>query len=95
MTLHLLKYRASANSEETLHPRYIVRNVHFLSNDSSRLHIRRKVLDNTTAIEEGKPYNASALQRTYNNFSRLQAVKFTNIRFLEVPDTTLLDCNIQ
>lgn len=95
VTLHLLKYRASANSEETLHPRYIVRNVHFLSNDSSRLHIRRKVLDNTTAIEEGKPYNASALQRTYNNFSRLQAVKFTNIRFLEVPDTTLLDCNIQ
>ena len=33
--------------------------------------------------------------RTYNNFARLQAVKYTSIRFVEVPDTNQLDCNIQ
>ncbi len=53
------------------------------------------MLANNTIIEEGKPYSATDLQRTYNNFSRLQAVKYTNIRFEETEDTLLLDCNIQ
>ena len=68
------------------------------------------MLLNATAMEEGKPYSASALQRTYNNFARLQAVKYTNISFKEVADAQidnvsgsisdstvnrLLDCNIQ
>ena len=67
----------------------------FQSNDSDRIHLRKQVLLNATAIKAGRPYDASALQRTYNNFARLQAVKYTNIKFAEVPDTNLLDCHIQ
>ena len=95
VTLHLMKYKANSNAPEVDHPRYTVRNINFLSNDSDRIHLRHQVLLNATALRENEPYSASALQRTYNNFARLQVVKYTNIRFAEVPDSNLLDCNIQ
>ena len=86
VTLNLMKYKASSNAPETDHPRYEIRNISYQSNDSDRIHLRHRVLLNATALEEGKPYSASALQRTYNNFARLQAVKYTNISFKEVAD---------
>ena len=95
VTLNLLKYKANSSAPETDHPRYEIRNINYLSNDSDRIHLRHRVLLNATAMEEGKPYSASALQRTYNNFARLQAVKYTNISFKEVTDSGKLDCNIQ
>ncbi len=95
VTLHLLKYRENSHAQASEHPRYWLRKVNYLSGDSDRIHLRRQVLLNATAMKEEEPYDASALQRTYNNFARLQAVKYTNIRFHEVPDTNLLDCDIQ
>lgn len=95
LTLLLRKYKPNNNSPEVDHTRYLIRDVLFQSNDSDRIHLRKQVLLNATAIKEGRPYDASALQRTYNNFARLQAVKYTNIKFAEVPDSNLLDCHIQ
>lgn len=95
LTLQLRKYKSNSNSPEVDHTRYLIRDVLFQSNDSDRIHLRKQVLLNATAIKAGRPYDASALQRTYNNFARLQAVKYTNIKFAEVPDTKLLDCHIQ
>ena len=95
LTRQLRKYKPNNNSPEVDHTRYLIRDVLFQSNDSDRIHLRKQVLLNATAIKEGRPYDASALQRTYNNFARLQAVKYTNIKFAEVPDTNLLDCHIQ
>ena len=95
LTLQLRKYKPNNNSPEVDHTRYLIRDVLFQSNDSDRIHLRKQVLLNATAIKAGRPYDASALQRTYNNFARLQAVKYTNIKFAEVPDTNLLDCHIQ
>ncbi len=95
LTLQLRKFKANSSSLETLHPCYQVRHVIYQSNDSDRIHLRKQVLLNATAIKEGRPYDGSALQRTYNNFGRMQAVKYTNIRFAEVPDSNLLDCYIQ
>ena len=95
VTLHLMNYKANSNAPETPHSRYEIRKINYLSNDSDRIHLRHQVLLNATALKEGSPYSASALQRTYNNFARLQAVKYTNIRFLEAPDSGMLDCNIQ
>ena len=89
VTLNLLKYKANSSAPETDHPRYEIRNINYLSNDSDRIHLRHRVLLNATAMEEGKPYSASALQRTYNNFARLQAVKYTNISFKEVTDAQI------
>lgn len=95
LTLQLRKYKSNSNSPEVDHTRYLIRDVLFQSNDSDRIHLRKQVLLNATAIKAGRPYDTSALQRTYNNFARLQAVKYTNIKFAEVPDTNLLDCHIQ
>src|SRR5574344_1198042 len=95
VTLHLLKYRANSNSPETLHPRFYIRNINFLGNDSDRVHIRRHILENNMAMESGEPYSGSLLQKTYTNFARMQAIRYTNISFKEVPDTNLLDCDVQ
>lgn len=106
VTLHLLKYRKSSGDPETLHPRFRIARVNFIPGDSTGLHIRRSVLDNNTAIRPGKWFSSSDLKRTYSNFARLGAVRFTNIDFVEhrdtLPlaiyepaDTNLLDCNMQ
>lgn len=95
VTLHLEKYRANSKSPETNHPRFMVRNVSFSPAANEQIHLRRKVLELNSAIRENAPFSSADLQKTYNNFARLQAVKFTNIRFSEVPDSQLLDCDIQ
>lgn len=95
LTMHLVKYHANGNSPATKHPRYYIRSVTYQQGGDGKQHLRHSVLEMSTALSEGQPFNASALQSTYNKFARLQAVRYTNIRFTEVPDTTLLDCDIQ
>lgn len=94
LMLHLLPYRAEGSTYEEPHPRYTVNSVNFLSNDSNKVHLRPRVLRRSTAIRVGAPFSASDLQRTYNNFARMQAVRYTHIKFRQQPDTTLLDCDI-
>lgn len=95
IVVKLLKYRANSDAPETNHPRYYINEVKYSSSDSTGIKLRPKTLQYNTAIREGDPFSASNLQATYNNFARLQAVRYTNIKFAEVPDTTLLDCDIQ
>jgi outer membrane protein assembly factor BamA len=97
LTLLLHKYQDQNQKADTLHRRYTIRNVVFQSGDpeDSVIHLRKKVLINNTFIESGQPYSAKELQKTYNHFGRLQAVKYTNIGFREIPDSSLLDCRIQ
>ena len=49
-----------------------------------KLYLRPKVLANNLRIIPGTLYNEQDVQRTYSNFGRLQALKYTNIRFFEV-----------
>ena len=93
LTLHLANNR-NRNGEEIPHRRYFIRHVNYLTNDSSRLPLRKGILRENTWIEEGKPYSATGLQKTYSAMGRMGALKYTNIRMEEVPDTNLLDCNI-
>lgn len=48
-----------------------------------KLYLRPKVLTNNLRIAPGDLYNEQDVQRTYSNFGRLQALKYTNIRFYE------------
>ena len=95
LTMTLLPYRENNRVYEKAHPKYTIRKINFSGAAGEILSLRPSVLANNTIIEEGKAYSASDLQQTYNNFSRLQAVKYTNIRFEETADTLQLDCNIQ
>ena len=96
VTMMLSPYR-STDTPDTLHTKYTVRSVNFISGDSqdSVIHLRKHVLHENTFLEEGKLYSAADLQNTYNHFGRLGAVKYTNISFMADPDSALLDASVQ
>ncbi|MBM6992789.1 MAG: BamA/TamA family outer membrane protein [Prevotella sp.] len=94
LTLHLMKYRQDNSHPETLHPRYTIRNITYQGGDETNIPLRRRVLENSTAIQAGRPFSATDLQKTYNNFGKMRAVRYTDIRFREIPDSSQLDCNI-
>ena len=96
LTLVLHPYPVSRDSVGA-HPVYIVRNVNYLSGDPDygRIPLRASVLRNNTFVTIGQPYSAKDLQTTYNRFGRLQAIKYTNISFVEDEAAKELDCNIQ
>ena len=96
LSLILHQYVAGRDSL-SLHPRYIVNSISYSSGNpsDSLIHLRRSVLAANTAIKAGDYFSSSALRKTYNQFGRLQAVKYTNISFAENENSRLLDCNIQ
>ena len=60
-----------------------------------RLYLRPKVLVNNLHFAPGDLYDENAVSRTYTNFGRLQALKYTNIRFLEqAEDSTALSAYV-
>lgn len=61
-----------------------------------KLYLRPKVLTNNLRIVPGTLYNEQDVQRTYSNFGRLQALKYTNIRFFEtqIGDTSKLNAYV-
>ena len=97
LTMILHPYRANREAKDTLHSRYWIRNINYESGalNDSVIHLRSSVLKENTFLESGQPYSATQLQNTYNRFGRLGAVRYTNISFQQVPDTTLLDTKIQ
>ena len=66
---------------QTLHPRYIIKDVNFIPGDSTGFHLRKSVLEENTLIEKGKYFSATDLQKTYNSFSRLGAVQLYKYKF--------------
>lgn len=96
LTLNLRLFHQN-NHTDTLHTRYHIRHINYTSGDptDSKLHLRRHVLEECTHFSEGQLYTATGLKNTYNHFGRMQAIKYTNIQMSQLPDTALLDCNIQ
>ena len=95
LTMRLMKYRQRSDMPETLHPRYVVGHVDFVNADSASMYLKQQVLENSTAIRAGHYYSAYDVQRTYNNFSRMSAVKFSNVRFSEDTVPGRLNCLVQ
>ena len=96
LVLHGYQGARDGNTEEDalqLHPRYKIGKVNYHEGTESYSTIRDKVLTANTKIGTGRWYSARDVQETYNNFARLQAIRYTNIHFTERPDTTL-DCDI-
>ena len=95
LTLVLHQYPRE-DMPDTLHASYGIRQIAYESGTpgDSVIHLRKHVLEENTFLKAGSPYSATALQNTYNHFGRLGAVRYTNISFQQVPDTTLLDTKI-
>ncbi len=56
--------------------------------------VRPRLLANNTFIEKGRPYSQENAERTHNSFVQLPALKYSTVRMVEHPDTSLLDCYI-
>ena len=60
-----------------------------------RLYLRPQILADNLAIRPGGLYNEQTVQRTYSNFGRLPALRYTNIRFFESEkDSTQLNAYV-
>ena len=95
VTMHVHRYRPTKDID-TLHRKYIIRSLRYLSGDEDgRIPLRRNVLASNTFIRQGGLYSTDDLQNTYTHFGRMGAVRYTNINFVEQPDSGLLDCTIQ
>lgn len=99
ITLQLFPYRANSRAEETEHPCYTIRSIEYHTDKGyARIPLRNSVLAENTMLQEHMPYDAEALQQTYQKYARLNALKYTNIRFNEIIDSIggrFLDCDIQ
>lgn len=95
LTLHLYRFVANDNEEPRNHLQYTVGNITFSpGGGDSKLRLRQSVLRENTLLEEGQLFNASRLQRTYNNFGRMPIVRYTSIRFAERQQSDTIDCHI-
>jgi outer membrane protein assembly factor BamA len=59
-----------------------------------KLHLRPKVLTDNIAIKPDGLYREQDVQRTYTYLGQLPALKYANVRFKEMADTTKLDCYV-
>ncbi|KAA6336583.1 Outer membrane protein assembly factor BamA [termite gut metagenome] len=59
-----------------------------------KLYLRPKVLTDNIRIQPGTLYKEQDVQRTYTYLGRLPALKYANVRFREMADTTKLDCYV-
>ena len=48
-------------------------------------YLRSKIVDNHSFIREGMMYNSDSISKTYSSLSRLGILKYSNIRFEELP----------
>ena len=95
VTMNIDLYRRNSYQELSQHPQYRVRNVYYEGANTPDFKLRQSVLEQNSFIAPGQPYSAADLQKTYTRFSRLQAIRYTNIHFDENPDSLYLDCHIQ
>ncbi len=84
-------YRHSSNEPLRQHPRYWLRNVTYSSPANDSIRLTPRTLDINTLLRPGDLYKGSNVQKTYNKFGQLQAVRSTNIRFSEVNDSDATD----
>lgn len=94
VTMHLYPYRAYNDAPVVFHPRYKVGRIDYHT-DNANGYLRRKIMLNNTALVQNDFFSEQKLQRTYNNFAKLGAVRYTNIQFEEVPDSQVLNTLIE
>ncbi len=95
LTLVLHPY-ISEDVTDMLHPCYSIGKVTYINGDDvgEEISLRPSVLRANSFLEEGERYSAEKLQRTYNHYGRLGAVRYTNISFREREHVPVVDCDL-
>lgn len=60
----------------------------------NKLRYRPNLLTSNTIFRQGEPYNDESQIQTYNNFTRLAAISYSNIRLYQNAAKDSLDCDI-
>lgn len=95
VTMNVSKFKASDNAPAKSHPLYTIGKVSFIPAEGNVIGVRESVLRENTLLREGRVFCQDDLQATYSKFGRLAAIKYTGIKFSEVPDSNILNCDIR
>ena len=87
-------FQANSDDSPSPHKRYTMNNITFtLPADKSKA-IRHSVLENNMMLKSGDFFEEQKLQQSFNNFSRLHAIKYTNIKIEELIDSAALNAHV-
>lgn len=95
LTMHIDLYKRNSSDSLHNHHRYFLRNVVFETPLHEEVPLRPHTLSINSFLESGKPYSAEDMQRTYNKFSRLRAIRATNIAYKDTEYSDSLDAVVQ
>ncbi len=93
LLMHVRLHLENGRSDPENHTQYRIGDVTYQVEGGAE-HFRRSLLTSNTRLISGELYNDAHLRQTYNNFTRLQAISYSNIRINERPGTDTLDCQI-
>ena len=91
LTLTIPLYLENSTATPAPHTPYYIGNITY-SGDTK--HFRSNVLAANTYLCSGQLYSENKTRQTYNNFTRLQAISYSNIRLTQRQTSDTLDCDI-
>lgn len=91
LTMNIRLFQADSKATPTPHHQYRIGQVNF-NTDTKRF--RPSLLTSHTLLHSGELYNERNERLTYQYFTGLGAISYSNIRLTERPDSDILDCNI-
>ena len=92
LTMHVRLHVEDRHSEAVPHPQYRIGRISYELDNPQFL--RQHVLTSNTMMHTGELYSERLQRQTYNNFMRLQAVAYTNIRLTPRSESDSIDCEI-
>ena len=95
LTLYIDLFSLDEEDIKSEHKRYYIDKVAYEYVGEKNSQLREKVIDANMLLKKGDLFCARKVSQSYNNYSRLHAIKSSNIRFFEHPDTALLDAKVQ
>ncbi|MBR1620542.1 MAG: BamA/TamA family outer membrane protein [Prevotella sp.] len=94
IVLYLDLFQNNYDDAPKEHLQYKIRKITYSFEPGTTIRVRQPVLENSMMLSEGGNFSAEKLQQTYNNFSRLHAIKYTNIKLNEIADSAMLDVHV-
>ena len=91
ISLNIRLHQENGTVEPEPHKQYRIGNISY---SEDKQYFRPRLLTGNTLIHHGELFNDSHVRQTYNNFTRLQAISYSNIRLNERMGTDTLDCDI-
>lgn len=92
-------FSESSNFSDAMLKNYMRRDydgfsVYWQDDGSGQPKLKPRILESHSFLRQGRPYSSTAQSRTYSSLARLGLLKYTNIRFEDIPGKDALDCKV-